>query len=181
MSRTLLVTITSGWLIFKAWFPWRLQNSTANYRRTKLYALGSSEDDSSFSSIDIRTILMVNKLPNPPIPKHLSSSRILKSWIITNMIMGLVGFIWICYQCVWLRFRKLWCMWNDDSIVGFYNGSRATGILLCKPNQEARYNLNQPLKERNQGYLSKRRCFCLYFLSFVRIHNSNDLAKSKMW
>lgn len=95
MSPTLLVTITSGWLIFKAQFPWRLQNSTANYRGTKLYALGSSEDDLSFSSIDIGTTVMVNKLQNPPIPKHLTLSSFctLNSWIITNMIMSWVGSI----------------------------------------------------------------------------------------
>ncbi|TKY62621.1 hypothetical protein E2542_SST12479 [Spatholobus suberectus] len=49
---------------------------------------------------------------------------------------------------------------------------RATNILLRNPDLEGRYNLNQPLKERNQGYLSKGGA-SVHFLSIVRIHSAN--------
>ena len=60
-------------------------------------------------------------------------------------------------------------MWNNSIIMCFYNGVRASSILLRNPNYEGRYNLNQPLKKRNQGYLLKKKCLCLSFLSLIRI------------
>ncbi|KAK7396241.1 hypothetical protein VNO78_17105 [Psophocarpus tetragonolobus] len=67
-------------------------NSTTNYRRTKLYALGSSEDDWTFSSSDItiigisyQNVVVVHKLPEPPIPKCLNTFLKLKRWIIANV------------------------------------------------------------------------------------------------
>jgi len=51
--------------------------------------------------------------------------------------------------------------------VGFYNGCRAAS----NPNREGRYNLNQHLKERNNGYFilvqKELLLLCLHFPIFL--------------